>query len=59
MHKQYFFKYIIPKIKFRFLDIRYESTNSTPEEFHIFVVFFAITGIRTYLPTYLVLIFGN
>ena len=25
--------------------------KKTPEEFHIFVIFFAITGIRTDLPT--------
>ena len=38
-------------MKFRPLDIHYKSTNSTPEVFHIFVMNFAVTKIRTYLPS--------
>ena len=46
-------------MKFRILDINYKNTNSTPGEFYIFVIFFAITGIRIYLRTDLVVIFSN
>ena len=54
MHKQFKKKKIMPKIKFRLPDIHYNNSNSIlwwiisekniPEEFYIFVIFFAITA---------------
>ena len=47
------------KIQIVFYNEEYDK-KKTPEEFHIFVIFFAIPGIQTDLPTlYLILKFGN